>query len=60
MELIVAILIALGALTSPDLYTDAYRAENYESVERAQYIINNSLYQESADGGVIIDEGENP
>lgn len=59
MEIIIAILIALGALTSPDLYNDQYLEENTESIERAQYIIDNSFYERTADGGVIIDEGIN-
>lgn len=55
MELIVAILMALGFLTSPDLYNDEYRATRQAEIDRANYVIDNNYYrEEERDGGVII------
>ncbi|MBA3286047.1 MAG: hypothetical protein ACR2GN_03735 [Bacteroidia bacterium] len=59
MELIVAILMALGFLCSPDLYTDEYQATRLDEMDRASYIIENELYR-SDDGGVITIIDETP
>jgi len=58
MELIVAILMSLGALTtSGDLNTD-YLNGNSDEISRAQEIIDNGQYRINEDtGGVIIDPG---
>jgi hypothetical protein len=55
MDLIIAILIALGLLASPDLYDERYEMENRESIERAQTIVDNGWYKE-IDGGIVVDE----
>ncbi len=59
MELIVAILLALGSLTSPEEFNSDWEAQNPEAIEQAQQIIDNDAYKyddESEDGGVIIDD----
>jgi hypothetical protein len=57
MELLIAILIALGALTSPDRYTETYIRENQDKISKAQTIIDDSKYHYDAElGGVIIDD----
>ena len=53
MELLVAILIFLGYLTSPDAYTETYRLEKESEVSRAQYIIDNNYYRTDDGGGII-------
>jgi len=58
MELLVAILMSLGALTtSGDLNTD-YLNGNSDEISRAQEIIDSGQYRINEDtGGVIIDPG---
>jgi len=60
MELLIAILMALGALTSPDKYNEIYAQEHTVEVERAKVIIENSQYHYDQWGGVIIDDEVNP
>lgn len=58
MELIVAILIALGSLTSEADFTDEYINNNDQAISTAQSIIDNGQYRtNNADGGVVIDPG---
>jgi hypothetical protein len=57
MELLIAILIALGALISPDRYTETYIRENQDKISRAQTIIDDNKYHfDEQCGGVIIDD----
>jgi hypothetical protein len=56
MELLVAILIALGSLTSDRDYTPDYRNSHQTEVSRAQTIIDNGQYR-IEDGGVTVDTG---
>ena len=58
MELIVAILLALGSLTSPEEFTPDWEAENPAAMQEAQQVIDNDAYrydEESEDGGVVVD-----
>ena len=56
MELLVAILLALGSLTSPDTYTSDWEADNQDAVNQAQQIIDtDSYYYDERTGGVIVD-----
>jgi hypothetical protein len=58
MELIVAILIALGALTSDKDFTDEYLKSHQSEIEKAKTIIDGGKYTiNEKDGGVIIDTG---
>ena len=50
MELLIAVLIALGSITSSADFTDANQAD----IQKAEYIINNGNYDQR-DGGVIIE-----
>ena len=57
MELLIAILIALGAITSPDKYTETYIRDNQDKINRAQGIIDRNAYRYDQEmGGVIIDD----
>ncbi len=60
MELIIAILIAMGSLLSPDSYTDAYVAEHSGEIAQAKIIIDMGAYERTSGGGAIIDEDVNP
>ena len=59
MEIIILILIALGKLSSPTQFNDAYINTHQLEISKAEAIYNNNLYTE-ADGGVIIDDTVNP
>lgn len=56
MELLIAILIALGSLTSADGYTSDYELNYQSDIEKAKYIMDNGDYTTSKDGGVVIDQ----
>ena len=56
MELLIAILIALGSLLSADDYTKEYELMYQSDIEKAQYIIDSGSYTTTKDGGVVIDE----
>ena len=56
MDLLIAILMALGALVSPDKYNEAYVQEHTVEVERARTIIQNDQYHYDQWGGVVIDD----
>ncbi len=56
MELLIAILIALGSLTSPDGFTTDYELQYQSDIERAKYIMDNGDYTTNKDGGVVVDE----
>lgn len=51
--------MALGKLSSPAQFNDAYINTHQLEIHNAEAIYNNNLYTE-ADGGVIIDDGVNP
>ncbi len=56
MELLVAILIAIGSLTSPADYNDEFIDRNQDQIEKAQNIIDTGRYRiDERDGGVIVD-----
>lgn len=56
MELLVAILLAIGSLTSPAEFNDEYKNTHQAEISQAQSIIDNGQYQER-NGGVIVDQG---
>lgn len=56
MELIVAILIALGSLASKSDFNEEFVKSHNPEVQKAQSIIDNGQYK-TKDGGVIIDAG---
>ena len=56
MELLIAILIALGSLTSPEAYTKEYEIHNQQDIERAEYIIESEQYTKTSTGGVIVNQ----
>ena len=56
MELIVAILIELGALTSPADFNQGYINGHQTEISKAATIIDNEQYVERS-GGVTIDPG---
>ena len=56
MELIVAILISLGALTTPGDFNDEYISRHETEISKVKVIIDNGQYRET-DGGVIVDPG---
>lgn len=57
MELLVAILIAIGSLTRGEQFTEEFAQSNADAVAKAQQIISDGKYSAtfSADGGVVID-----
>lgn len=55
MELLIAILIALGSLSSPESFTTEYQLQHQEDIEKATYIIESEEYTRNSTGGVIID-----
>jgi len=56
MELLIAILIALGSFTTSDGYTDDWAAKNQETVDKAQQIIESGAYHyDDSTGGVVVD-----
>ncbi|MEP7168998.1 MAG: hypothetical protein ABI855_06460 [Bacteroidota bacterium] len=58
MELIVAILIALGALTNSADFNAEYKVRHEAEVSKAQSIIDNGQYRiDERTGGVITDPG---
>ncbi|MEP7171767.1 MAG: hypothetical protein ABI855_20505, partial [Bacteroidota bacterium] len=58
MELIVAILIALGALTSDRDFNDEYVNTHQTEISKAKTIIDHSQYKvNTSTGGVIVDPG---
>lgn len=57
MELIVAILMALGSLTSKSDFNEEYVKSHNPEVQKAQSIIDNGQYK-LKDGGVILVPGE--
>ncbi len=58
MELIVAILISLGSLTTDRDYNDAYVQSHQEEISKARTIIDNGQYRiEEQTGGVTVDTG---
>ena len=56
MELLIAILMALGTLVSPDQYNADYISGNQAEIAKAQAIIANNQYTKNAAGIVIIDD----
>ncbi len=56
MELLIAILLALGALISPDKFNDVYVQEHPAEVNKAKAIIENNQYHYDQWGGVVIDD----
>jgi hypothetical protein len=56
MELLIAILIALGSLMSPDEFTKEYELQYQSDIEKATYLMESGEYTITADGGVVIDE----
>ena len=58
MELLVAILIALGALTTDRDINSDYIASHQKEVSKAQSIIDNGQYKiDQNTGGVVIEPG---
>ena len=56
MELIIAILMSLGSLLSPDQYDAAYINNKQSDISKAQSIIANNQYKYNSSGIVIIDD----
>lgn len=56
MELLIAILIALGSLSSPDSFTKEYELQHQQEIERAQYIIDSDQYTRTSTGGVVVNQ----
>lgn len=57
MELIVAILIALGSLTSEKDFTKEYESSHQGQISKAKSIIDQGQYKEKDGGVIIIDSG---
>ena len=58
IELLVAILIALGSLTSHDQYTEDFARTNQAEVSKAQNILDTGAYHiDERTGGVIVHDG---
>ncbi len=58
IELLVAILISLGSLTSAADFTDEYKGTHQAEVSRAQSIIdNNQFHYDERTGGVVVADG---
>ena len=58
MELIVAILLSLGALTTEADFNDDYLNNHDAEISRVQTIIDNGQYRiNEADGGVVVEPG---
>ena len=56
MELLVAILMALGSLTNREGFNDEYKNTHQIEISRAQTIIDNGQYRiEEGSGGVCVD-----
>jgi hypothetical protein len=56
MELLIAILIAMGSLLSPDDFTKEYELQYQSDIEKANYIMDSGSYTTTKDGGVVIDQ----
>ncbi|HKR05172.1 MAG TPA: hypothetical protein VJY62_11115 [Bacteroidia bacterium] len=54
IELLVAILIALGSLTNRTDFNDEYKTSHQNEISRAQSIIDSGQYR-IEDGGVTVD-----
>lgn len=59
MDLLVAVMIALGFHYSPEQITSLSGTSN-EELKKATLIIENHLYRYDADGGIVIEDGVNP
>jgi hypothetical protein len=59
MELLIAILIALGSLTSPADFTEDFRRDNADAVKRATHIYETGSYtiERTETGGVVVVTG---
>lgn len=58
MDLLIAILFALGVNVTPDTFNQNFVAQHQHEVENAMYIINNHKWHPdaTAPGGVVIDD----
>lgn len=54
MELIIAILIALGSITTPDGLTPEFKESNPEAVEKATRIYETGSYRVETGGVVVV------
>lgn len=58
MELLVAILLAIGSLTSQAEFNDEYKNTHQAEISQAQSIIDGQHYSiDERTGGVIVDDG---
>ncbi len=59
MEIIIAILIALGSITAPDELTPEFYDQNPEAIERATQIYDSGSYtiERTETGGVVVVTG---
>ena len=56
MELLIAILIAMGSLTSSASFTTEYQMQNQAEIEKARIIMESDSYTNTSTGGVVINE----
>ncbi len=59
MDIIILILMALGFITNPDQYTEAYKQSHGTEITQATSIYSIHAY-EQFEGGVVIDPDVNP
>ena len=59
MEINILILMALGSLTNPDQYNEAYVQSHGAAISKATCIYSNHQYVVE-EGGVVIVDGVNP
>ncbi|MEO5571424.1 MAG: hypothetical protein ABIT08_05105 [Bacteroidia bacterium] len=58
MELIVAILLSLGALTTDSDFNDDYQHHHSIEISKVKTIIDNGQYRiDESTGGVVVDPG---
>lgn len=59
MELIIAILIALGSISAPDEFSEEFRNNNSEAFDRAMEIYDSGNYtiERTETGGVVVVTG---
>ena len=54
MELLIAILIALGSITSSEDFTQEYQMQNSAEIEEARIIMESGDYSKT--GGVVVNQ----
>jgi hypothetical protein len=56
LDLLIAILIALGCYVQPGETADEFKARNPEAYQKANYIMDSGSYRTDDGGGIIIVE----